>query len=106
MRPQLLALVFCCGLLAVALAGCGPGGEAGHQQPTAVVKVSEPVVREVTDFLGFTGRTDAVESVDVRSRVSGYLKDILFKPGAEVKTRQKLFQIDPRPYQADLDKAN
>jgi RND family efflux transporter MFP subunit len=70
-----------------------------------VVTVSQPLQRPVTDYAMFTGRTAAVESVEVRARVSGYLQDIAFQPGEEVKAGQLLFQIEPRIYQAALDKA-
>src|SRR5205823_15028003 len=67
--------------------------------------VSKPVQREVTDNVDFTGRTDAVQSVGVRARVTGYLVRMPFKEGAEVKKGDVLFEIDPRPYQAQLDQA-
>jgi multidrug efflux system membrane fusion protein len=63
------------------------------------------VQRQVTDYVDFTGRTDAVEAVDVRARVTGYLVKLPFKEGAEVKKGDLLFEIDPRPYQAQLDQA-
>ncbi len=92
--------------LAVALAaGCthGPPQVAPPEPPA--VPVSRPVEREVTDYVDFTGRTDAVEAVDVRPRVSGYLVKMPFKEGAEVKKGDLLFEVDPRPYQAQLDQA-
>src|SRR5262249_27462450 len=61
--------------------------------------------RQVTDYVDFTGRTDAVEAVDVRARVTGYLVKIPFKEGSEVKKGDLLFEIDPRPYQAQLHQA-
>ena len=67
-----------------------------------VVLVSRPVTREVTDFEDFTGRSDAVFSVEVRARVTGYLDKVLFEDGSEVKEGDLLFQIDPRPYEAAL----
>jgi multidrug efflux system membrane fusion protein len=67
--------------------------------------VSHPVDRTVTDYVDFTGRTDAVQSVNVIARVTGYLVKIPFKEGAEVKKGDLLFEIDPRPYQAQLDQA-
>jgi len=70
-----------------------------------VVLVSKPVPGKVKDYDYFTGRLDAEESVDIRARVTGYLDKIYFKPGAEVKEGDLLFLIDPRPYQADLEKA-
>ena len=62
--------------------------------------------REVTNYAEFTGRTEAVEAVDIRPRVTGYLVRIPFKEGSEVKKGDLLFEIDPRPYQAQLDQAN
>ena len=74
--------------------------------PEAVtIPVSKPVVREVTDFVDFTGRTDAIQSVDIRPRTTGYLVKMPFEEGAEVKEGDLLFVIDPRPYQAQLDQA-
>jgi membrane fusion protein (multidrug efflux system) len=86
------------------------GGCQGKPAPVAppeppVIPVSRPVAREVTDYVDFTGRTDAVEAVDVRPRVSGYLVKMPFKEGAEVKKGDLLFEVDPRPYQAQLDQA-
>ena len=70
-----------------------------------VVPVSQPVQREVTDFVDFTGRTDAVNSVNIVPRVTGYLVKMPFKEGSDVKKDDLLFEIDPRPYQAQLDQA-
>src|SRR5262249_23258581 len=72
------------------------------QVSPAVVTVSEPLERDVTDYQDFTGRTDAVERVDVRARVGGYLKGIYFKDGAEVKKDELLFLVDPSTYEAEL----
>jgi multidrug efflux system membrane fusion protein len=71
-----------------------------------VVRVVEPTLREVTEYVYFTGRTEAVEAVEVRARVTGYLVAVEFKPGARVEVKQRLFQVDPRPFQAELDRAN
>jgi multidrug efflux system membrane fusion protein len=92
-----------------ALAGgaVGCGGQTPTVGPPAptVVPVSQPVQREVTDFVDFTGRTDAVDAVSIRARVTGYLVKMPFKEGAEVKKGDLLFEIDPRPYKAQLDQA-
>jgi RND family efflux transporter MFP subunit len=61
---------------------------------------------EVADHADFTGRTEAAVTVEVRARVTGYLVKVAFKDGAEVKQGDLLFEIDPRPYQAELDRAN
>ncbi len=73
---------------------------------TPKVRVAQPVERDVQEYAYFTGRTAAAQSVDVQSRVTGYLDSIDFDPGADVKAGARLFKIDPRPYQATLDEAN
>src|SRR5205085_11164945 len=72
--------------------------------PTPVT-VSRPVERDVTDHTDFTGRTAAVDSVEVRARVWGYLDKVNFKEGALVKQGDVLFEIDPRTYRAALAQA-
>jgi RND family efflux transporter MFP subunit len=69
------------------------------------VTVSTPIVKEVIDFDEYTGRLMAVEEVEVRARVKGYLDNIGFKDGDEVKKGQLLFQIDPRPFEAQVKSA-
>ncbi len=87
------------------VAGCARAPvEAPAAAPVAVT-VSYPVERDVTDYADFTGRTAAVDSVEVRAHVSGYLDTVNFKEGALVKKNDKLFEIDPRPYQAELERA-
>ena len=80
-----------------------PSG-AGESAPTPVT-VSHPVERDVTDYADFTARMAAVDSVEVRGRVWGYLDKVNFKEGALVKKGDVLFELDPRPYQAMLDQA-
>ena len=68
-----------------------------------VVMIAEPVVREVTDYEeGLVGQTAAVQMVEVRARVNGYLEKVNFKDGDEVKEGAVLFEIDPRPYDAEV----
>jgi RND family efflux transporter MFP subunit len=69
------------------------------------VPVSRPVAAEVTDYEDFTGRIEAAQTVDLRARVTGYLVKIAFRAGSAVNQGDLLFEIDPRPYQAELDKA-
>jgi RND family efflux transporter MFP subunit len=86
------------------LAGCKK--EKG-EIPTAAlpVNVVTAIEREVTPWSEFTGRTEAVDYVEIRPRVSGYVTEIKFKDGSLVKKGDPLFVIDPRPYQAELDRA-
>jgi membrane fusion protein, multidrug efflux system len=69
------------------------------------VPVSQPVQRDVTDYVDFTGQTKAVQSVDIIPLVTGYLTEMPFKEGEEVKTGDLLFVVDRRPYKAQLDQA-
>ncbi|MEO8927266.1 MAG: efflux RND transporter periplasmic adaptor subunit, partial [Caulobacteraceae bacterium] len=70
-----------------------------------IVTVATPLSMNVVDWDDFLGQFVAVDSVDVRPRVSGYLRSVGFKDGDYVKKGQVLFVIDPRPYQAALDQA-
>jgi RND family efflux transporter MFP subunit len=69
------------------------------------VNVITAIEKEVAEWDEFTGRMEAVESVEIRPRVTGYITEIQFKAGAIVKKGDLLFVIDPRPYQADFDRA-
>jgi RND family efflux transporter MFP subunit len=91
---------------ALLLLAAGCTGKAPPAEPPApVVTVSKPLQRPVTDHLDFNGKTAAVESVQVRARVAGYLDKVCYKEGDDVKKDQVLFEIDPRPFQNDLDQA-
>jgi len=94
------------GLLLLALCGCHPAAApAPPAQPPPPVTVAHPLTKEIVDYDEFTARLDAIHSVDIRARVTGYLQKVNFKDGAEVKAGDLLFIIDPRPYQAELDSA-
>ena len=95
----------CISLTAVGTGGC-------HQKPAQdasaqlqVVSVSLPAVREVSDYVDFTGHAEAVESVEIRARVTGYLDKVSFEEGMEVNKGDMLYNIDPRPFQAQYDQA-
>src|SRR6266851_2891983 len=94
----LLALLLCCPAV-----GCGPApAQPSSAPPAPEVLVSLPVSREVADYVDFPGRIEAVNSIEVRARVTGYLDKVYFQEGAEVKQGDLLFEIDPRPYKAEL----
>ena len=87
---------------------CAACGEAPQQQaapPPPTVTVAKPVQRTIVDQDEYVGRFVAVESVEIRSRVSGYLDKIHFKDGEIVKQGDLLFTIDRRPFQNTLDQA-
>ena len=73
--------------------------------PPPHVKISQPLSQEVTEWDEYTGRIEAVSSVDIRARVSGYLEKVNFKAGAKVKKGDLLFEIDPKPFTAQLQYA-
>src|ERR1700722_12605018 len=89
--------------LALTLAGCGEGQKQSSAPPPPTVTVAKPVERTVVDQDEYVGRFVAVDSVEVRSRVSGYLSEIRFTDGQSVKKGDLLFVIDHRPFQIVLD---
>jgi multidrug efflux system membrane fusion protein len=93
------------GLLVTVLFGCQRGPANLPPAKVPGIAVSHPVEREVTDYVDFTGRTDAVQSVNIIPRVTGYIVQTPFREGSIVNKLDLLFEIDPRPYQAQLDQA-
>ena len=97
-NQSLSAIVIAC------LCLCAPVAY-GQQGGPAQVDVAKPLAEKITDWDEFTGRFNAVERVDIRPRVSGYLEEITFKDGQLVEKGDVLFKIDARPFQAVLDSA-
>ena len=93
------------GILSIFLAAGGCKKKAAPQQAALPVNVVTVIEKEVNEWDEFTGRLDPVESVEIRPRVSGYITEIRFEAGAIVKKGDLLYVIDPRPYQADFDRA-
>ncbi|MDD4914559.1 MAG: efflux RND transporter periplasmic adaptor subunit [Methylococcales bacterium] len=91
--------------LPLILGGCGQGESALAVMPPPVVKVAQPLSRNATEWDEYTGRVEAINAVDVRARVGGYLEKVNFTAGAKVNKGDLLFQIDPRPYKAQLNYA-
>ena len=81
------------------------GGPTANAGPPPVVSVSQPVQRQITEWDEYTGRFDAVETVEVRARISGYLTEVRFTDGQEVKEGDLLFVIDQRPFERALELA-
>jgi len=93
-------------LVVSSLAGCGESAPPPAPAASAPqVSVGAPVKKAVSDYDEFVGRFKAVDFVEIRARVSGYLQDIDFKDGQIVKKGDPLFKIDPRPYQIAVDQA-
>jgi multidrug efflux system membrane fusion protein len=111
MDDRLIKIISCKRLLPVTVyillccAGCTepPGQQGDYQAQPPEVTVARPIRKQVTDWDEYTGRFSAVETVEIRSRVSGYLEQVNFTEGSIVAQDTLLFIIDPRPYQALLD---
>lgn len=89
----------------LALAGCAQQTPAPVAPKPPEVLVSLPIRKDVLDFEEFSGRTEAVVAVEVRARATGYLDKVNFREGSSVKKGQPLFEIDPRIYDAELNRA-
>ena len=100
-RPRRAAAVAVL-LSLLGLAGCNEAPAKMPPPKPPVVMTAEPVIREVTDYEELVGQTAAVQTVEVRARVTGYLDKVNFKDGDEVKEGAVLFEIDPRPYEAEV----
>ena len=92
--------------LAVVLAGCGRSQATGKPAapPPPEVTVAGVIAKPLRDWEEFSGRLQAVDSVEIRPRVSGFIDSVQFTEGARVKKGQLLFRIDPRPFQAEVNR--
>jgi multidrug efflux system membrane fusion protein len=93
-------------LAAAVLAGCGrsQAGAGPGTAPAPSVTVAEVVARPLRDFEEFSGRLEPVTTVSIQSRVAGFIESAQFNEGTRVKKGQVLFKIDPRPFQAEVDR--
>ncbi|MFO0864825.1 MAG: efflux RND transporter periplasmic adaptor subunit [Gemmataceae bacterium] len=105
MRRIMLTNALCAFGFCLVSAGCTKEGEAKKQAAAPPVIIANPIEREVVDRAFFTGNMAAVDTVEIRSRVNGYLDKIYFEVGSKVKKDAKLFLIDPRPFKAALETA-
>ncbi len=88
----------------IVAAGCSQTAAQQGPPPPPQVTVAQVIERDVTEWDEFTGRLQAVDSVDIRPRVSGLVSAVRFEEGAIVQRGSLLFQIDPRPFQAEVDR--
>jgi multidrug efflux system membrane fusion protein len=103
-RLALIGVLSLAGLSLAALTVSG-GKEPPAAPPLQAVTVAAVPEREIAEWDEFTGRLEAVDQVEIRPRVSGYIKRVTFDEGKEVRKGEVLFEIDPRPYQAELARA-
>ena len=92
-------------LVILFISGCSGSGGAQSSAPPPEVSVAQVLQKRVTDWDEFTGRLQAIQTVEIRPRVSGYIDLVAFTEGKVVKRGDLLFVIDPRPYKADRDRA-
>jgi multidrug efflux system membrane fusion protein len=97
----LYALALTAGLLGLSGCNASEAQEAAAEAPPEVT-VAEVLVKPLRDWDEFTGRLEAVNSVEIRPRVGGYIEAVNFEEGSRVRKGQLLFQIDPRPYRAEV----
>jgi RND family efflux transporter MFP subunit len=90
-------------LVSTALAGCAD--KPAPAPPPPAVTVAPVLQRDVAEWDEFSGRLEAVDQVEIQPRVDGFIRRVNFTEGREVRKGEVLFEIDPRPYQADLDRA-
>jgi RND family efflux transporter MFP subunit len=91
-------------LLSAVFIGCSEKNEY-VEPPAPEVTISKPLVQNVTDYLEFTGSTKAIEEIEIRARVKGFLESVHFEDGDFVIKGQRLFSIDPKPYKAVVESA-
>ena len=92
-------ILLCTVLLCGVYYGCSEKNEY-VEPPAPEVTVSKPLVENVTDYLQFTGTAKAIEQIDIRARVEGFLESVHFEDGDFVTKGQLLFMIDSKPFEA------
>src|SRR3954470_842850 len=97
--------VFVSSVLFSYFAATGLVAAQGGPAPPPPVTVAKPLVKDIVEQDDFIGRFEAIDQVDIRSRVSGYLDKVHFQDGTFVKAGDLLFTIDPRPYRNELEQA-
>lgn len=104
-QSPVFALTGLFGVQCVFFSGCESTAPSNPQRPPATVSVARPVTKQIVEWDAYTGRLEAVEFVEVRARISGYLQSIHFQEGQIVDEGDLLFVIDPRPFEAELSRA-
>jgi RND family efflux transporter MFP subunit len=102
---RVIAVLAASGALLVGVLTLGRSSKPPAPPPAPAVTVATVPERDITEWDEFTGRLEAVDAVEIRPRVSGYIRRVAFDEGSGVKKGQVLFEIDPRPYQAELARA-
>lgn len=104
-RPEICAAILVALIAVSVLVGCGKEPQRSFERPPAPVTVAQAVSRDVPLYIDAVGKVVAREVVSIQPQVSGRITKIHFVDGADVKSGDLLFSIDPRPYQAQLQQA-
>src|SRR3546814_5031791 len=104
LRMKLKSLAAATAALTLLLAGCSSGDSAAPP-PAPQVTVATPLVQQVVDWDDYVGRFEAIQRVEVKPRVTGYLQRVHFRDGQYVEAGQTLFTVDARPARAQPDQA-
>jgi membrane fusion protein, multidrug efflux system len=108
-RPHFAAQVLAVGLIASLLSGCGHSQAAAAKGATAAapeVTVAEVIAKPLHQWVELTGSLQAVNTVQIRPRVNGFIDSVSFTEGARVNKGEVLFQIDPRPFALEVERLN
>lgn len=106
MTANRLALIAAATSVALAVAGCNEAAPAAAPATPPIIPVAKVVARPTTPFVEFTGSLTAIQQVELRPRVAGYIQDVSVPEGQFVPKGRRLFLIDPRAFQAALDAAS
>jgi multidrug efflux system membrane fusion protein len=104
MNRRWVFLLLVSSLVCAAQSGCQPA-QSRPTAPNPIAAYEAPITRVVKEIEELPGHTDAIVKVQVRARVTGYMTNVYFKDGTYVEKDSKLFEIDPRPFMADRDRA-
>ncbi len=104
LRSKQTIIFLIAALLSTVFISCSEKNEY-VEPPAPEVTVSKPLVQNITEYLEFTGIAKAIEEIDIRARVEGFLESVHFEDGAYVKKGQLLFAIDPKEYKAAVENA-
>ena len=104
-RLVVISLIFVFVLIAWHFISTAKKGPAGPMTMAPVVTVAQPIIQDVNDYYDFTGNTDAVEKVDIKARVEGFLNEVHFTDGQDVNQGQLLFTIEPNEFLAARNQA-
>lgn len=96
--------LLCCLVALLIVSGCEHETSDLKPTPPPTVTISQPIARDISDEAEFTGHTDVIGAVEIRARVNGFIEEVAFTDGKVVKEGDLLFQIDPRPFDAMVDR--